>query len=605
MDVKRKGVGKWRWALYIVIGICVLLAGLATYVNYRWKPFLTARIKAAVHTSTNGLYSIDFDNIRTNIINGRISVRNIVFVPDTSTFSKMSTDSLAPRHLYRVEVNELILKRVQPLKIYSDGILEMGGIVIDKPKLQVIFTNSKRNKETTTPDIRTTWQRLKPYLNSLKVQNITFQDADFQYVDQSTAPARVTNLNGLTIRVSDLLVDSLSQFDKSRLYHTRDIYAELNAYKSLTADSMYAISFQQFTASTGQGYARVKDLRLTPMLGEMEFSRQFKVQKDRYRVEVPEMQLNNIDYNMLNLNRRLIASGLTMQKANLSIFLNRSMPDSLRDRGMNFPPLSLKGFELNTKIDTVSIQDSRVNYSEYNPDSKRKGTVTFSKINGRIFNLTNDSSALSKNSKADANLTALLMDRGRFNVNMQFDLASPSGSFNFKGNIGRMDADRFNAAIRPLSLIEIKSGSLKRMEFKGEGSIKGVWGSLSVYYNNLKIALLERSEKTTWLKRRGIASIFANVLIIESDNPTPGRSVRTVKFNYSRPKHSSFFNMIWKGLSSALLGSIGLDAETQREIKSRLERMEIERFEREERRDEREKRKEKRRSNRNERIGEK
>lgn len=598
MELERRGIGKWRWALYILIIIGVLLAGIATYFNYRWKPIVSAQIKTAIHTSTNGLYSINFDNIRTNIISGRISVKNIVFIPDTSIFSKMSTDSVAPRHLYRVEIGELILRRVQPWKIYFDGILEMGSVVIDKPKLQVTFTNSRRNKETTKPDIRTAWQRLKPYLRSLKVEKIIFQDADFQYVDKSLLPAKITNLKGLTIRVSDLLIDSLSQFDKSRLYHTRDIFAELNSYKGITADSNYTINFQQFTASTGKGYAKVKGFRLTPRLGEMEFSRKFKVQKDRYTVNVQELQLNNIDYNMLNINRRLIASSLTLQKADVSIFLNRSMPDSLRDRGLNFPQLTLQRFNLKAIVDTVSIYDSRVNYSEYNPDSRQKGTVSFSKISGRIFNVTNDSTSLSRNSKAEAKLTALLMDRGRFNVNMQFDLVSPKGDFTFKGDVGKMDADMFNAAIRPLSLIEIKSGLLKRMEFKGVGSTKGVKGSLSVYYNNLKIALLERSEKTTWLKRRGIASIFANVLIIESDNPTLGRSVRTAKFNYQRPQHSSFFNMIWKGISSALLGSIGLDAETQREIKSRLERMEVERFQREERREEREKRKEKRRSNR-------
>lgn len=598
MGLNRKGIGKWRLALYFVIILSILLAGLAIYFNFRWKPVLSARIKTAVHTSTNGLYSIKFENIRTNIISGRISVSNIEFIPDTSIFSKMSTDSLAPRHLYRVEVKELILRRVHPWKIYFDGILEMGSVVIDKAKLQVIFTNSKRNKETTAPDVRTTWQRLKPYLNSLKIQNITFQDADFQYVDQSAAPEKITDLNGLTIRIKDLLIDSLSQFDKTRFYHTRDIYAELNSYKSTTADSNYTIHIQQFSASTAKRYAKVKGLRIVPKLGEMEFSQQFSIQKNRYSVDVQEMQLNNIDYKMLNKNRRLIASGLILKKADVSIFLNRSMRDSLRDRGMNFPQLALQRFKLDALVDTVSIIDSRVNYSEYNPDSRRKGTVVFSKIGGKIFNVTNDSISLSKNNKAEAKLTALLMDRGRFNVNMQLNLASPTADFHFRGNVGRMDADMFNAAIRPLSLIEIKSGQLKKMEFSGDGSTKGVKGSLAVYYNNLKIALLERSEKTSWLKRRGIASIFANVLIIESDNPTPGRSVRKVNFNYVRPEHSSFINMVWKGISSALLGSIGLDAETQREIKSRLERMEIERFQREERRDEREKRKVKRRSNR-------
>lgn len=601
MGLKRKGKRKWSWALYFVLIFGIVLTTFAVYLNYRWKPILTERIKAAVQTSTNGLYSINFENIRTNIISGRISVKNIVFLPDTSIFTKMSTDSLAPRHLYRVEVNELILKRVHPWKIYFDGILEMGSVVIDKPNLQIIFTNSKRNKETIKPDVRTVWQRLSPYLRSLKVQNITFQDADFQYVDKSVSPAAITNLKGLTIRVKDLLIDSVSQFDKSRLYHTRDIYAELNSYKSVTADSNYTIQIKQFTASTAKGYARVKGFQLIPKLGEMEFSRLFNVQKDRYAVKVDEMQLNNIDFKMLNVNRRLLSSRLNLKKAEVSIFLNRSMPDSLRDRGMNFPQLSFQRFKLDALVDTVSIKDSRVNYSEYNPDSRRKGTVVFSKINGYMLNLTNDSASLSRNPKAEAKLTALLMDRGRLNVNMQFDLASPTGVFNFDGDVGRMDADMFNTAIRPLSLIEVKSGLLDRMVFKGKGSTKGVQGDLTCYYHDLKIALLERSENTTWLKRRGIASIFANVLIIESENPSPGRAVRKVKFNYVRPGHSSFFNMVWKGLSSALLGSIGLDAETQREIKSRLERMEIERFQREERRDEREKRKVKRRSNRKER----
>ena len=602
MGPKRKEMRKWRRALFFALILALLLTTLAVYLNYRWKPIITARIKAAVHTSTNGLYNIDFENIRTNIISGRISVKNIVFMPDTLTFSKMSIDSLAPRHLYKVEISELILKRVHPWKVYFGGVLEMGSVVIDKPKLQMIFTNSKRNKATIKPDIRTAWQRLSPYLQSLKVQNITFQDADFEYVDKSIAPARITNIKGLTIRVSDLLIDSLSQFDKSRLYHTRDIYAELNSYKTVTADSNYTVQIQQFAASTAKRYARLRGFRLIPHLGEMEFSQHFKVQEDRYSINVAEMNLNNVDYKMLNTNRRLIAAGLTVQNANVSIFLNRSMPDSLRDRGRNFPQLSLQRFGLDVLVDSVTIKDSRVNYSEYNQDSRRKGTVVFSKINGNIYNISNDSASLSKNPKADAKLTALLMDRGRLNVNMTFDLTSPIGAFNFKGDVGKMDADMFNAAIRPLSLIEIKSGLLDRMVFNGEGSTRGVKGMLAVYYNKLKIALLERSEKTTWLKRRGIASIFANVLIIESENPSPGRPVRKVNYNYVRPKHSSFFNMIWKGLSSALLGSIGFDAETQREIKSRLQRMEIERFQREERRDEREKRKVKRRSNRKIRI---
>lgn len=598
MVQKKSSTLIWKWILSVVLIISIFISAFAIYLNQYWKPILSARIKEAIHTSTNGLYKINFENISVNIITGRLSVKQIEFTPDTLVYEKMKADSIAPRHIYKVEVAELILNRVHLWKIYFNGILQMKSVVIDKPVLQISFNNNKNSRDTLKKDTRTAYQRLSPYLRSVKIEGIVFRDADFKYVDHSSINPQVTGLKNLTIEITDLLIDSASQFDRSRFYHTRDIYAELRGYKTITADSNYTVQLDEFSASTAKGYARVKGLSLIPRYGEMEFSRLFNVQKDRYSMHFDELQLNKIDYKLLNRDRRLTASSLMVGAGNLSIFLNRALPDSIMDRGLNFPQLALKRFKLNTTIDTVVIQNLRVNYSEYNPESRRKGTVSFSKMNGTIRNLTNDSLTLIKNKYCDTKLTTLLMDRGRLNVAMKFDLEAPDGAFEFAGNVGRMDADIFNAAIRPLSLIEIRSGFLEKMNFNGAGSTRDVKGNVICYYNGLKIALLEKSENTTWLKRRGIASIFANVLIIKSENPSPDEPVRIANFRYIRPQHSSFFNLIWKGLSEALLETIGFDTTTQKEIQARLKKMEVERFNREERRDDRLKRRDERRSNR-------
>ncbi len=589
----------WKWILSVFLIIILIMTGIAVYLNYYWKPILSARIKEAIYTSTDGLYRINFDNIRVNVITGNLSVTNIEFTPDTLIYEKMRADSIAPRHIYKVAVAMLVLKRIRPWKIYFNRILEIKSVLIDKPVLQISFNKNTNITDSLKEDNRTAWQRLSPYLKSIKIGDIAFRNANFQYIDHSSPKGKVTGLQRLNIKITDLLIDSVSQYDRSRLYSTKDIYAEFHSYKAITADSNYTIQVQEFQASTAKRYARLKGLRLIPGSGEMEFSKLFKYQKDRYSASIEEVQLNNIDYMLLNRDRRLLASALVLEKGNLSIFLNRAMPDSIRDKGLNFPQRALRRFQLDTSIDTVLLRDSRLSYSEYNPDSRRKGTVTFSKINGRILNLTNDSLSLIKNRFADLKLTALLMDRGRFNVAMKLDLESPGAAFEFKGNVGNMDAGMFNAAIRPLSLILIRTGFLERMIFEGTGSIKGVIGSLTCYYNDLKITLLERSEETNWLKRRGIASIFANMLIIRGENPSPGQPVRKANFRYIRPQHSSFFNMIWKGLAEALLETIGFDSATQKEIHTRLRKMEIERFDREERRDDRLKKRDVRRSNRN------
>ncbi|WP_305660159.1 hypothetical protein [Daejeonella sp.] len=577
-----------------------LISVAAVYLNYYWKPILTQRIKEAIDRSTDGLYRIEFQNIRVNFVTGRLDVSNIRFIPDTLVYEKMKVDSIAPRHLYEVEIGELILKRIQPWKIYSSGKLEISAIEIDRPTLKVVFSKTRNTKSSTEEDLRTAYQHLSPYLNSVKIGNIIFRNADFKYVDHSAeGGSRITELKDLYLRISDLLIDSASQFDRSRLYYTKDIYAELLGYKTITADGNYNLQFSEFKASTAGRYAYIKGFRLLPKFSEMEFSRRFKFQKNRYSAHFEDISLNNVDYKLLNRDRRLIASSLTLNKGKMSVFLNRGRPDSLRDRGVNFPQLALRRFQLDTTIDTVLLKDSHVNYSEYNPDSRRKGTLSFGGINGSIVNLTNDSLNLIKNKFSDVKLTSLLMDRGRLDIAMKFNLPDPAGAFQFSGKLGKLDAEMFNSAIRPLSLIEVKSGFINEMNFNGRGSIKGVRGSLTCYYNDLKITLLETRENSSRLKRKGIASIFANILIIKDDNPMKGQPVRRAAFYYARPEHSSFFNMIWKGFAEALLNTIGFDAATQAEIAARLRKMEIERNNREERRDDRLKKRDERRMNRN------
>jgi hypothetical protein len=588
-----------KWVLIGFLTLIIVISGLAIYLNYYWKPIITERIKEAIHQSTDGLYRVHFDNVRINFVTGRMNILNIRFTPDTLVYNKMKSDSIAPRHLYTVAVAELILKRIQPWKVYFDRDLEMGSIEIDRPSLELNFTDLKNNNGALNGNRRTAYQRLAPYLRSVKIGNIIFKNANLNYIDNSLNSKNVTALKSIYIKISDLLIDSASQFDKSRLYYTRDIYAEFMDYNTITLDKNYSVQIKEFRASTAGAYVRMNGIRVVPRFGEMEFSRRFKFLKPRYTFNIEDLQLNKVDYELLNTDRRISASSLSLNKANLSIFLNRQFPDSIRNKGVNFPQLALQRFKLNTTVDSVLLQNSRVDYSEYNPNSLRKGKVTFSQINGTITNVTNDSISLIKNKYSDVKLTSLLMDRGRLDVTMKFNLNDSGGAFAFDGRLGNIDAAMLNSAIRPLSLIEVKSGFIDKMIFKGTGSLKGVRGKLTCYYKDLKIALLEMTGETIRLKRKGIASIFANILIIKDDNPSPGAPVRTSNFIFNRPQHSSFFNMIWKGFAQALLETIGFDSRTQNEIKVRLRKMENERIARDGRRDDRLRKRDARRSNRN------
>jgi hypothetical protein len=45
-----------KWILSVLMILALLITVAAVYLNYRWKPILTQRIKEAIHKSTDGLY---------------------------------------------------------------------------------------------------------------------------------------------------------------------------------------------------------------------------------------------------------------------------------------------------------------------------------------------------------------------------------------------------------------------------------------------------------------------------------------------------------------------------------------------------------------------
>jgi len=163
---------KWVFLLFMIPLILGIIG--AVYLNYYWKPILTQRIKESIEKSTNGLYRIEFQNIRLNFITGRLNVSDIRFMPDTLVYEKMKLDSIAPRHLYEVEIDELILKRIKPWKIYSSGKLEISAIEIDKPSLKMVFFKTNNLKISSQEDPKTAYQHLAPYLNSVKIGSIIF-----------------------------------------------------------------------------------------------------------------------------------------------------------------------------------------------------------------------------------------------------------------------------------------------------------------------------------------------------------------------------------------------------------------------------------------------
>lgn len=553
----RSGKSKiWQWIAAIIIVLIIILASISVYFNAKWKPLLRAKIGEVVYKGSKHLYTMSYKDIHLNLIGGTVTVDSILLAPDTAVFNAMKKTGTAPTHLFRVQLARLRLRHVSILSVYFQKKIEMNDIILESPSINMIY-NKVLKKADTAKDQRSLYQRISKILRSVHINGIKIEDADFNYVSGTTGMI-LNTVEHLNFQVKDFLLDAHSGDDTTRFYYTKDVSFDLAGYHSLSKDKMYTTKVDSLTGSATGGYLHLKGFSMIPMYPELKFSRMLKTQKDRYNLTFNRIDFTGLDFMKLNVEGVLHAGALKIKDAEAKVFMNREMPPGHGDKSGNFPHMALKRLPIETTIDTLELQHVNVAYTEYNPISQQKGTVHIDQLNGRVFNVTNDSLSLAKNHHAIANLNAFMIKAAQLDIRIDFDLLSANGAFTFKGNVGKIDMVKLNPLGMPLGLVKIKSGQIQKIDFEASANAKGASGVLHMYYDNLKVDLMKEGEDGKPAKKKKFLSFIANTLIIKDANPTPGKPLRTGKISFQRPPGASFFNLLWKSVFIGMRETVGL-----------------------------------------------
>lgn len=548
----------WIWIGSILGGLILILAFGAMFISARWKPILTEKIKEGVYNGSNHLYSIDFKSINLNVITGSMAIRDVTLKPDTLVFDTLKKQNLAPAHTFEIKLKKLQITRTGILTAYFKKRLDINEILLDRPSINVIF-NKVPKKPDTAKAKKSLYEQISKTFKSARVHRIKIVDADFDYINKSTAVKTKNSIKHLDIDVNDFLLDSLSGRDTTRFYYTKDISFQVVGYKSTTKDKMYSMKVDSIKGSYSSRKISIKGLILKPLYPELEFARKYKVQKDRYDLSFTTVEFNGVDFIKLNTDGKLEAKSVKIGPARVEVFMSReSPPPPGFDKGKNYPHMALKRLNMPVAIDTIKLRNIDVKYVEYNPASKKTGSVTFKTLTGNILNVTNDSLRLAKNNHAVANLNSLLMGTGKLNVKLDFNLTDQNGAFSYSGSLGKFDFKNLNSLSKNLGLIEIESGNVQHIDFKANGNLRTASGSMNMLYNNLKVKLLSDNIDGEGTKEKGFLSFLANTILVKDENPSKGDPPRTATMTNTRINSASFFNLMWKTLFVGIKDIVGV-----------------------------------------------
>lgn len=560
----------WKWIIGVIVILLIIVAGAAWYLSRHWKPILDTQLKAAVVNSSDSLYRIEYDGLAFNLITGNASIENLRLTADTAVYARMELQQQAPDNVYNLRIANLRIRGFHPRRILTDRKLNIGDIIIDTPSIHIVNTyHSYNDTVTTQKDTRTLYQRISNTLRELRVENIFLNDIQFKFSKRTDSTVNETALNNLNVKVTDMLIDSLSQFDSTRFFHTRAVDVDVPGFRYETPDSFYYVSFDRLQLASGKKQLTLKGLKYAPRMSRAEFYKRKQQAKDMSIIVFPLIRLENIDLQRLVQSQRIYAGSLHLDSGTVSISNDLRYPKHPTNKIGKSPHQQLMKMKQPIKIDSVVLNNVNISYAEIGRKYKKEGKITFDRASGVIKNVTNDTLALTANQIMEADLTAYIMNTSKLDVRFTFDMLDKKGGHTYKGTLGPTNGTVFNRILTPLLNAEVANANIKGLSFDVTADDRRARGSLRFDYNNMGLRLLTPPGEEK--KSMKVASFLANSFIINDSNPDANGVYHTGRINYVRPETYSFFKTLWQSLLQGIKECAGISPERERRLMNAAE----------------------------------
>jgi len=575
-DTLKKKYTLLKWIAAISLSALILIAGLAWYLNVKSRPILTSRIKTLLYQSTDSLYKISFSKVSTNVLTGSATLYNVKITPDINRYNQLVALKKAPNNLYSVSLKKLQVKHFHPLTLYRHKKLQLEELIFDKPEVVMVNKQLAFNDNRPPRPFNSPYKIISKNLNEFSIGNIYFKDASFKYVNKNIAHSEPFIIDDLNITLHDLLVDSTSIDDPDRFYLLKDIIINLRDYNYPTPDKMYNIKVNQLDFKASTGNLIINKFEVAPLYGEMQFGKVAGYSKDRFQAQMSDMVINGIDLPLFISKQEFRAKEMTINNGSMSVFNDNSLgkknspSDSVKISVRRFPHQLLQRMDVPVLIQKIKLNDVNINYAVYNGESQQRGKISFEHTSGTFKNVTNLDKIKAINPFMEVDLKTYLFGQGELDLNFKFNLVSKNGDFAYKGQLHTFNARVLNQITKPLGLVRINRGIVDKLKFDFSANNDGAKGTVGFYYYDLSVALMRNDPTKDHLVTRGLLSILANALIINSENPDRNGKFTSASVNYQRIDNTSFFNLMWRSLFIGIQHSIGITEEKTQEIKMHI-----------------------------------
>ena len=544
--------------LIIILVILVIVAGIFYYLHQTklkdFEPQIKEKLNKLVMDASNGLYHLEIDTLETDIVSSKITLINAHLRPDTLVYAQLEQAKMAPNDIFDITIAQISIDDVVPADFFANKSINIRRLFINKPVITVWHKKQSYN----LPDkdsSKTVYERIQKDISKIQLDTLILQNVDFIYKNKSLKN-KETRLSNVKLFFSDILVDSSSQFDQQRFLFAKKCLINLKDYAINTSDSLYRFKVGDIDIQTNTKTMELKKLQFLPRVPVEAYYRKIKHQQDRFELTLDQVNFSRVNWWAILSEESFLVEKASMRNGKIKVYNDKSQPIDTRSKVGKYPHQLLMKLPFLLKLDTLSVNNLDLSYTELNPKSGETGTLYFDNIQGTLSNITNDPDQIRRNHYIKVSAKAMFMKKAPLTAGFLFDLAKyKTGNFSVTASLGALQADALNGITIPLGMLKVNSVNIKSLDASISGDNYQGTGTVKMIYDDLNITALKAADDT--LKKRGLISFIVNTFVIKKENPFKNKEVRVEKASFQRNTQRSFFNLVWKTIFTGAGKTVG------------------------------------------------
>jgi hypothetical protein len=326
----KTGIGRKLLKIAGIVAGCFLgLLLLATILLLTvLEPIAERFLKKQVVENTEGLYSLDFENIRINLLSGTLVLKEVILVPDSAVHRQQREAGEANPILFELETDRLEISGLNILGALFSKQISIGRVLLAHPQVTLVSDDkAKVEGQQEKPEQESEKvSGLSDFMKSLRIGEIQLQEGTFRHQNLESPGALRHEVPHVSLLILDFRLDSLHQADHTRIMDADDIQVTVKNYQYKSPDSVYQISVGLFSYSLRQGELRADNVFIhSDHEANLALDPEDAI-RSIYNIESPRLLVSGLNVVEAYQTKRLQIDHILFENASLDILQNTNIP---------------------------------------------------------------------------------------------------------------------------------------------------------------------------------------------------------------------------------------------------------------------------------------